>query len=231
MSKVDYKALRLMPAATLTLLLIFFLGTSAKYMAVMRGSGTIESTLYNVSIPVAYISFFFGFLAAIFLFICLYRLADLTSYFARAYNFFVAYVMAELLCRVLEWVNRFSGIPKAVGIVTVFIEVIPEIMVMLGVLFMLKGIGRLYEKMKADEMVKKTASLRVFWVVSEIILIFFSAAFLPVFYVMLNTGGVVVYAILIALDVLYIILSAAVIIRTRAFCIEYYMYRYNKGDY
>ena len=175
--------------------------------------------------------FFLEDLAVIGVFFSVYRMAGFNVWFDISGTMFLCLLFSEVITVVVEWLLDYMD-DKTLGIVILYtLEVLPQIFLMLGVLFILNGVIQIQKEMKAgSQKILQSRKLRLYWVFGGAVG-FLASLIQRLFNVADLSSSVQLYiklgaAMLIAF---YLVICIWLSISIRGFCHEYYMYRYNRG--
>lgn len=195
------------------------------------GPGAPGVSIFQGSNTFMLIFFFLEDLAVIGLFYCLYRMAGIKKWFDVAGTMLLCLLFSEVIARIVEWVIDYMD-DKTLGLIILYtVEVLPQVFLLLGVLFMINGIIQLQKDMKvSSDRLLRIRKLRLYWILggtagflASLIQRLFSVLDLGDtfrLYTKLGTGIMLAF---------YILICIQLSLQTRSFCQEYYMFRYNRG--
>lgn len=237
--RFDFKTLRALPAVILAFLIIIPVVIMAQCAGIVNYLSEDEGTVVHIMGKFAAERYFFKYIIIIGLFVCLYRLADITKWFARAWFALIINLIAELFVQVMASLASMYEGNMAIYVVAYLISVVPDICLLFAMLYVIRGFGELYERISDEKGVLRCRKLSKFWVVSQIIILsFYGIIYALIFFIepMISNNdavGLVFRNILayssVPILICYIILGIYLFRRSRNCCYDFYMYTYNKA--
>lgn len=153
LEELDYRSMRVMPAAVLLELLIIPLFNIYMLMKllVLTADGITGIASNGVISSAYYILEALSIIVTIVALVCLYRINDISGAFNNVWIMFVLVIISEL---VRQMVVMFTGLYDdllAVDIVTSLFHMFPKLFIMIGVALLLNGLaGLCHEMCEAD---------------------------------------------------------------------------------
>ncbi len=158
------------------------------------------------------------------LFLCTYRLTDEFKYFDVCNFMFICYaIMAILVNGLLLAVNIFEMDGISSYLSTAF-DVLFEIVIMLDIVFLLKGICHKIISLGKTEKASVLRRLIIIW--TSLYMVYIVAAKIILVYSLFYISLAVFIALLAAIAVLSVLIA----IHVMKFCFSYYIYLYNNSS-
>ena len=225
----DYNSIRSLAYVFPAMILIMALRVGISAFTATPKGGYHWVTLFHAggTVPLAFQML--EYLLAVICFVNLYRLAETSIWIDVSNTMFLCYMMAGILLRISEWIDYRVDPEGVAQIGLLFAGELPMAFVLLGVLFLLLGMGRIYKKIRENsaKVQKQLKRIGLLWgigvfflIVAELLLEIFVLRGIPT-KIGLIRGSAVVFS------VLFLALSVPFCLKLRSFCMEYYMYCYN----
>ncbi len=227
--KLDYRIIRAFPYVVFSLYLIIIVALLLLSFTVLIGSSSERILFLGTRSGVALTFRVLEYVALVALELILYRMMRESRYFAIAYNVLLGYMIADLVYRVASWICDFYD-NTATYIILAFIRLLPETFMLFGIYYMIKAFAALYVKMKKKKIVEDTKRLATLWISAHSIFIVISIVLLPVLFAAPEAAKKLFLMLYISATVYYIVVAVLIYIRTKDFCYDYYMYRYNAKE-
>lgn len=245
-TKLDFKALRLLPYFTAAVLLITALAALLLSIVAPMISVFGNETAYKVLTETVAGFYFVKYIAVILLFLLLYGLSapeGATGKLRPAWLCCVFFLAGELVMQVAAWFVSLKGDMFYVTFIEGIFKSLPDYLLMLAVLFMLTGFASMSHIMKREREERFFLRIRIVWSICfGFITLFYSllvivCRYLREEYDLIKTDfpywtkGIALglEAALVAALVGFVLVAIQILNQLRNGCYEYYLYMYNKG--
>ena len=227
--KLDYRILRIFPYVVFVLFMIIIIALALLSVTFLLGNSVDKVLFLGTRSGVALTVRVLEYIALVALELMLYRMMLEDRWFAVAYNFLLGYMVADLIFRVASWVGDFYE-NTATFFILAFIKLLPESFLLVGIYFLIRAFASLYLKMNKEKISLETRRLGKLWVAAHAIFIVGSIVMLPILFVVPPSAKGLFLTLYLAIILYYIVVAALIYLRTKSFCYDYYLYRYNAGE-
>ena len=237
----DYRAIRVLPyVVALVIIIAHAVAIALSILEIKVSMYSGESSYKFLGTLVSYVNSV-KHIAMICMFICLYRLSEVTKGFYYAWLISLVYMVNGLLTQVFSWVADVIKDSIAANSAALVVSLLPDISAMFVIYSLLKGESEVYHNMGEEEKGKSVRRLASIW-------IFVETGVLSAYYLLftictlarrvfqfddVEIPGVLsvcsyVFTIVLSLALLvYFLTGFRVWLTTRRMCYDYYLYNYN----
>lgn len=228
-NKVDLKTLRIFPYFILALFVSSIISMVALCLILMLGNYAEMSSLLESTSEISMTFNVIEYLIICAIATCLYRMFGINRWFRIAYYSALTYMLGELIYAFAKWLDSLI-MTTPMDILATVLRLTPGIGVLLAIFYMLRGMTNIYKKMEKKKLEEETRKQEKLWLIAHLIFLVFSVILLPI--IVLAKGPIVQLSIMLFLSVViyYVTVIIMVYVKTKNFCYDYYMYRYNSGE-
>lgn len=226
----DYNAIRSVAYFIPAMLLAMALRVGSSALLVHPREGLSGFTLFRSVTGFPLACKLIEYILCVTCFVFLYRLAETSKWIDIASTMLLCYMLTETLARTVEWLDYRLDPTGYTGAGVVMVAEIPVIFIILGIVFLIRGMSWIFAAMRNNEDEKKPLRrVHIFWVTGSCLLIL--AEILPEIFILYlkNDDAVFIRWLSLGLSVIFLASVIPFVLKLQHFTYEFYMYCYNRG--